>query len=517
MSETSQDSVARIAHREDLSTMARGTGVALGGGLLGSGLAWASQLLLARLLGPGGFGSYSICLAIVSITAQISTVGLASATIYFVARYARDEAAKARDVLIQSVAASLLIGMVSGAILFLFAPLIARHFFHRPEVAPVLRVFALAIGLVASYKVAKAATTVSYRIGYRVLLDLLSGGSFVLFFIVLYLLGGRLGGAAVAFFLSYMLGFSAAVYLLFQIYPNLFAAPARSSLVLKEVFTYSMPAFAANLFGAPRNWMDRLLIGYFRAPAEVGLYQAAAQSVTPLYVAAIAVSSIAGPMIATLFNRGERARLEDAFRVSTRWILYSALVVFIVIVAGPRDVLKVFFGPRYQNGVVPLVLLSIASVIENAAGTAGSMLMLTGHQKTLLRISAICLILQFGLDLYLVPHYGIVGASIAEVAVSFSVATSKLIAVKRVIGLSPYDRRYWKGLLAMVITAAGLYLIRPHGFSILTITVMLRAALALAIFAAVMIAAGLDAEDRQVLAAAFAGFSKRYFGRTDEK
>ena len=55
--------------------------------------------------------------------------------------------------------------------------------------------------------------------------------------------------------------------------------------------------------------MDRILLGYFRPPAQVGLYQAAAQSVSPLYVASFAVSSITGPMIANLYTRGERARL----------------------------------------------------------------------------------------------------------------------------------------------------------------------------------------------------------------
>ena len=55
-SEQSTAAIDQIPHLEDLSTMARGTSVALVGGFLGSVLGWVSQLLLARLLGPEGFG-----------------------------------------------------------------------------------------------------------------------------------------------------------------------------------------------------------------------------------------------------------------------------------------------------------------------------------------------------------------------------------------------------------------------------------------------------------------------------
>jgi len=376
--------------------MARGAGVALVGGLLGSVVGWLGQLLLARLLGPGGFGSYSIGLAMVGIASQLSTMGLSSAVIYFVSRYAQDEGGKARDVLVQSIGTSLFAGLMVGFVLFLLSPSLATHFFHRPDLARVLRIFALAIGFASSFKVATAAITVSYKLSYRVYLDLFSNGAFLLFFLILYLFGARLGGAALAFFLSSLLGFSASVYALVRLFPDFFAASSRSSLVVYELLAYSMPAFGASLFWVPRGWMDRILIGYFLRPTEVGLYQAASQSVSPLYMASFAVSSIAAPMIANLYNRGERTRLEDTFRVSSKWILYSTLFVFVAVAAGPRDVLKMFFGARYESAIEPLMILAIGAITDGTDGTARSMLLLTGNQKILLYIAAVGLILQFG-------------------------------------------------------------------------------------------------------------------------
>jgi O-antigen/teichoic acid export membrane protein len=138
------------------------------------------------------------------------------------------------------------------------------------------------------------------------------------------------------------------------------------------------------------------------------------------------------------------------------------------------------------------------------------MLLLTGNQKMLLRIAAMSLILQFGLDLYLIPRYGIAGAAVAEVAASILLSASMLVAVKRVLGMSPYDRRYLKGLLAWGVTGAGLYLIRPPGM--LAIRLALRALIACLVFAAVILALGLDSEDRQVALAAFRRSLRQYRG-----
>ncbi len=499
MPDSSRGQTDRTPHREDVSTLARGSGVAFIGGVLASIAGWIAQLLLARLLGPGGFGTYSIGMAAVRISSQISTLGLASATIYFVARYSKDEPAKVRDVLTQSLGASLVAGMLVGSVLFLLAPSIAEHFFHRPELVSVLRVFACTIGFAASFRVTRAATTVSYRLNYRVYLDLLTSGVFLLGFVVLYFFGWRVGGAAVAFLVSTLLGFGAGAYSLTRLFPEAFSKTTKPSLVLGELLTYSLPAFAASLFSAPMQWIDRILIGYFRRPLEVGLYQAAVQSASLLYATGFAVSAIAGPMIANLYTRGERGRLEDLFRVSTKWIFYSVLAAFLVIAFGPRDLLKMFFGAKYQGSTEVLVILSIGALIDASTGTARSMLLLTGHQKALLVISASVLVLQIGLDIFLIPRYGIIGAAVADVVAAVAINSSVIIAVRSTLGLSPYDRRYVKGLLATAVTAMGLFFIRPRGISVLVIRLGLRGVIAAVIFGAVLLATRLDSEDRQVV------------------
>jgi len=159
------------------------------------------------------------------------------------------------------------------------------------------------------------------------------------------------------------------------------------------------------------------------------------------------------------------------------------------------------------------MILAIGAITDGADGTARSMLLLTGNQKILLYIAAVGLILQFGLDLFLIPRYGIAGAAVAEVAVSIVLSTSMLLGVKRLLKMSPYDGRYLKGLLATVVAGLGLYLIGTRWISVLTIRVAVRGSIAVAIFTVVMLAVGLDSEDRQVAAAVL----ERYFRQARDR
>ena len=88
-----------------------------------------------------------------------------------------------------------------------------------------------------------------------------------------------------------------------------------------------------------------------------------------------------------------------------------------------------------------------------------------------------------------------------------------LLGVKRLLKMSPYDGRYLKGLLATVVAGLGLYLIGTRWISVLTIRVAVRGSIAVAIFTVVMLAVGLDSEDRQVAAAVL----ERYFRQARDR
>ena len=484
----------------DVTRLAAGAGISLAGKLVGRGLHVVGQIVLARLLGPAGFGLYAIGWTLLRIGGVIAPMGLDRGVIRYAPRYWRTDAAGLKGVLFQSLGLALLSGLLMGAGFYLAAPWLATQVFGKPDLAPVLRLFALAFPLLAGLQVAAAATRVSQRMQFSVYAaEIGQPATNLLLILVFYLLGWRLLGAVAASVASFALAFFLALYYVRRLFPEVFAPQLPSPFLARELLSFSLPASMAGMFTVLTLWADRLMIAYFRPAAEVGIYQAASQ--TAILFAAIlgGFNLVLAPMIVDLHHKGERARLEELFRVSTKWVLYISLPAFLVICFAPRPLMTVVFGPDYARGWLPLVILAAGQMVNAGTGAVGLLLIMTGHPNRWLWLSGTMLLVNIVLNLVLIPRWGITGAALASAGAVSGLFLLGLLQVKRTLRLWPYDRRYLKGLLAAGVTTAALFLLRTWTTAPPALDLLLTLLVSGAVFAAVLLLSGLDAEDREFL------------------
>jgi len=119
----------------------------------------------------------------------------------------------------------------------------------------------------------------------------------------------------------------------------------------------------------------------------------------------LAFSLIFSPMISSLHHRGEREKLNELFKVSTKWGLYVSLPLVLVVVFMPAQLMRVLYGASYANGDKVLMVLMLAQLINTATGGVAPLLAMTGHQNRLfLRTGlsfVVCIILNVLLVLVL--------------------------------------------------------------------------------------------------------------------
>ena len=202
-------------------------------------------------------------------------------------------------------------------------------------------------------------------------------------------------------------------------------------------------------------WVDRLYVGHFRSAAEAGMYHAASQFSISLGVILSGFGAMMSPMTADLFNQGKIKRLEEMFRVSTKWCLYLCLPMFLVMCFAPAQIMTVAFGKPYVMGSAVLPILALGQLFNAGTGTTGPVLVMTGYQKTISGLTAGIMLLNVILGSILVPRWGMMGAAVGT---AFSVAALSIISIlliKRVLGIWPYDRRYLKGFVATILTVIG--------------------------------------------------------------
>jgi len=100
-----------------------------------------------------------------------------------------------------------------------------------------------------------------------------------------------------------------------------------------------------------------------------------------------------------------------------------------------RKILEVIFGAEYRAAYPLLCILAAGQLINLAVGSCGQVLMMTGHQKTLMKISLLVVVASIALAIPVAGTYGVVG-----VAALFSISTVvqsvvTLLAVKQKLGI----------------------------------------------------------------------------------
>jgi len=486
---------------KDIAILATGAGIALVGRVGGRGLYAITEIVLARFLGPAGFGLYSIGLNLLRIVGTIGMLGLQNGVIRFGTRYWRTSPSGLKTTLLYAIGLSLASGVFMGMTLYFIAPWLAVQVFSKPELVSIFRRFAFAFPLAIGLWVTASATRISKRIKYSVFAeDVVQPAANLILVIVVALFGLTLSRAVSINVLSYSVALGLALFYVRILFPEALASPAGSDIGIKEILFYSIPTGLAGTFTLLTDWIGRLFVGYYRPAEEAGIYQAASQ-ITILFVIILgALNAIFSPMIADLFHRKEMMRIDALYKISTKWGLYIVIPLFLVICFIPREFMVTIFGKDYADGAIPLVILATTQVVNVGTGAVGFLLTMTGHQNQWFITSGLTMSLTLILNAVLVPVFGMTGSALATALAVSGLYLAGLVQVKITLGLWPYDRRYIKGLFATGIAAVVLYLVnRFIHLSSPLMAVGMSSIVSAGTFGLVLLLLGLDNEDREFI------------------
>ncbi len=484
----------------DATWLARGSTINFAGGLAGRGLQVGCNVAVARLLGPVLFGMYSIGWTMLRVGGIVTPLGLDLGVIHCATRYAATDSARLRKVLVQSLAFAVLTGAVAGLGLCLGARALAHHVFKKDGLTPLIYAFALGFPLVAALRVASASTRVSQRMQYSVYSEVITQPAVNLALIVaFYLIGWRLLGMVAAAVASCAIALALALYYEARLFPQL-RWPARGPRsVTRELLGFSLASWGGTVSISLIPWVDRLFVGAFLAPAEVGAYQAAAQATVLFAMIAGAFNGAVAPRISMLCHSPDPRRLNDLYGVAAKWALYANIPFFLVFCSSPRALLALVYGADYAGGATPLVILAAAHLIDAAVGGMGALLLFSGRRGLFFLISGSALILAAALNYLLVPRFGVVGAALAMGCTNTIMTLALLIAGRSALGIFPFDQRWLKGIAAAAAALGALLLARPAELQIRFLGLALAFCLSAGVFLGALAVLGLDPEDRDLI------------------
>jgi O-antigen/teichoic acid export membrane protein len=400
--------------RTELSRGAVGSlGLKLGGTLLGLLLA----VLLARTLGPEGYGVYAYVFALVSLLAIPAQVGLPTLVVRETAMaQANEQWGLMRGLWRWSSAVAGAIALVL-ALLALLASWVYQDRFSEIQIATfgfgLVLVPLVALGNLRGAALRGLRRVVTGQLPEMVLRPTI----FILLLLVAILLiptekiaaatamGLHALAAAVAFFIG--------AVLLWRARPKPLEDKPIPLYEVRSWITSALPlAFVAGMMLINQH-TDILMLGLFRSAEEVGVYRVAVSIATLVAFGLQAVTMVVAPHFARLYSQNDMARLQRLVTLSARAILAVALPVVLVLVLFGGPLLRLIFGEEYSDGYTPMAILAGGQLVNAAMGSVGGLLNMTGHERETARGVAIAAAANVVLNLLLIPPFGLNGAALA--------------------------------------------------------------------------------------------------------
>ncbi|MGH2735513.1 MAG: oligosaccharide flippase family protein [Actinomycetota bacterium] len=470
-------------------------------GILIAGVAlFAIQILTSRTLGPAGFGIVTVLSQVAFVASFATRAGMDMAVVREVAiDIGSEREGMARATVARAAWIAAIVSIVGTAVALLLRDPI-EQLASVPASAASWTVSAAALGIpfIALTSVWLGATRALKIMRYTLYIFWTGQNlAWILLSLLLWQLSATPRSSITAYSLSWFLAAIAAAWS-WRREARIWPVEQLDSGWLGHLVRFAAPRAPASLLAQLLFWTDLFIVTRYVDGEQVGIYSAALRSGQILLLFLMSVNLIFAPFVADLHARGQRDRLDELFKTLTRWIVAGTLPLLLLIVIAPDEVLALF-GSGFEGGRAALLIVLFGQFLNSATGSGGLVLIMVGRTGYDLAVYAGSFAVNVALALWLSPTLGITGAAIANAATFALSNAARLVLVKRMAGIQPYDARYGRLLLPAAAGAGVMWLIHGSFDGPPILELALTAALGFAAYGGALVAVGLTSAERRGL------------------
>lgn len=440
----------------------KGGGFTFAGKILGGGLIYVSHLITAWILGAENFGLFFLGLAIISLCGNVARCGMDYAAVKYVAIYHREgDKNRLKGLLLQAFFIPIVTSIILSGIIFVSSHYVSSHILNKPELTSILKVLLLSLPVLLFMNITAFATTGIKTMKYLVLITNLFQPSVNILLICAFFfgLGYKLNGVLFSYPISMFLAALLSSYYLIKLFPEIIDKKIKSVFETKTLLKFSLPISLAGFLAIIIFYIDTIMLGYWKSASEIGLYNAAAKTAMIVGLIGTSFHPIFNPIISDLVNRSEMDRLENIFRILTRWGFTLTVPAFTFVSIFSHEIMSLF-GQEFTPGQLPLILLAFAQMFSACTGATGPMLLMSGKQNVIFYNSIIILLVSIGLNFLFIPTYGATGAAIATCLAIVVLNLLMIIEVYAIFRIYAFDLNYAKVFLISAFSGLVTYFIK---------------------------------------------------------
>ncbi|HLO82946.1 MAG TPA: polysaccharide biosynthesis C-terminal domain-containing protein [Chitinophagaceae bacterium] len=365
-----------------------------------------NTVLISRLIGPAGFGVYSLVIVNANLLLVFSSMGIPAGILYH---------ASAKDLSLSRMGKIIWFSSLLQLILSLLIELIHHGVTGTYWIWPSPDRWAGIFGIV--FFLAIVITEKYYALYNGFNRFPLYNLVVLIFSILLFLVLGFLirSGAGTSTVSTVILTYIAVQLIQAVFLVVLFKQKKIGQLTIadtagihKKFFTYSVYAFLANALFFLVTRVDFWILNYFKGETELGIYALSSRIGQMFLVFPALFAGVILPSITAKKLSGEK--LQSMFRILNSLNLISMFILALV----ASWLFPFMFGEEFRASVLPLVILLPGIFFLSAQTLLAAYFAGIGKPATNLYSTMISLAIVLILDFILIPVYGAIGASLAS-------------------------------------------------------------------------------------------------------
>jgi O-antigen/teichoic acid export membrane protein len=351
-----------LSHVEIARRSTRGSVALFAGNFLTTAISFVAIVIIARLLGPGNYGVYTLSVLIPNILLNLLGFGVSSGiTRYAAYHLSRDRPDLARRMTLNGIAFVLLFGVVLTLISYASAGFLSGFVLRRPEIANLLQYSSLII-LVQAVFVSGVAGLLGWSyMGNISVTNVIQSALRLAIAVPLVALGFAVYGALTGYILSVGLGGLLALFLLIRKMGGLKTRPLDGfSEDVRTLLSYGWALFVGQFASNISAQYVVVILAAIAANTYVGFYQSANNFVTAITLTSGAMTQALFPAFAHL--EGTKGDLERAFKLATKYMGFVLSPIIFLLMGASVQIIGVSFGSSYSTASTYLSLLALSNV-----------------------------------------------------------------------------------------------------------------------------------------------------------
>jgi O-antigen/teichoic acid export membrane protein len=196
----------------------------------------------------------------------------------------------------------------------------------------------------------------------------------------------------------------------------------------KGFWRFTAPRSLASVAQIVIQRLDIVLVGIIKGPVEAAIYTAATRFLVAGQLGNAAISMAAQPQFTKLFAVGDRAGANAVYQATTAWLILLTWPLYLLAAIFGPSVLAIF-GRSYHAGSTVMLILALTMLVATACGQVDMVLITFGRSSWSLINGLLAMAVNVGVDLALIPRFGITGAAIGWAA---AIGLSNLVPLVQV-------------------------------------------------------------------------------------